>query len=178
MRRNSESPWVYLAYPNDSPASDFGPLESFVDLWRSKWPSDDTFPRWRDFEPLDFEGWWGQVSLAEIYTDPIDLKWVLWGTSITNWWGSDYTNKRISEMPNLRAVWEGYEQHYIKRIYNERLIGFVTGSLSPQKRKYTHICGVDLPLERDGQVTHILSAYMLMKPRETFKPSTDHVFRI
>lgn len=178
MMVRKKSPWAYLGYPSSMPSSDFGPMESFVELWRHKCPSDSGFPRWRDFNPLDFEGWWGKVSLAEVHRDPLDLKWVLWGTTITNWWGSDYTNKRISEMPNVEDVWNNYERPYLEKILEERLIGFVAGTLSPQERQFMHICGVDLPLERDGVITHILSAYQLVDKEALFTPDSEPLIKI
>lgn len=178
MMGNTKSPWTYLAFQNDTPSENFGKLETFVDLWRSKWPSPNCFPRWRDFEPLEFEGWWGQISLAEVSYKPVDLRWVLWGTAITDWWGSDYTNKRVSEMPNVSDVWENYERGYLEQLIDQRLIGFVSGSLAPQRRDYINICGVDLPLEKDGTVSHILSAYMLVSPNNNFTPALTPLIEI
>lgn len=178
MMGQTKSPWNYLAFQNDTPPEAFGKLTSFVELWRSKWPTSDCFPRWRDFDPLEFEGWWGQVSLAELEYDPIDLRWVLWGTAITNWWGSDYTNKRVSEISAVSGVWENFERGYLERLTAERLIGFVSGSLAPQKRGYTHICGVDLPLEKDGAISHILSAYVLEDSENKFVPALNPLFKV
>lgn len=167
-----------MGFQSTMPSVEFGPMSSFVDLWRSKCPSESSFPRWRDFDPLDFEGWWGQVSLAEIHHNPLDLKWVLWGTTITKWWGSDYTNKRISDMTNVQDVWLNYEGPYLEKLIEGRLIGFVAGTLAPQERQFLHICGVDLPLERDGVITHILSAYQLMDKDETFLPASEPFIKI
>ena len=178
MEGDTKSPWAYSAFQNDSPSETFGKLQTFVQLWHSKWPSPNCFPSWRDFEPLEFEGWWGQVSLAEVIYEPTDLRWVLWGTTITNWWGSDYTNKRVSEISDVSNVWENFERGYLERLIDDRLIGFVSGSLSPQQRGYIHICGVDLPLEKDGAISHILSAYVLADSENEFTPELSPVFQI
>jgi len=178
MMSDTKSPWSYLAFQNDSSPEEFGKLETFVQLWRSKWPRSNCFPCWRDFDPLEFEGWWGQVSLAEISYNPVDLRWVLWGTTITNWWGSDYTNKKVSEISNVSNVWENFERGYLERLIDERLIGFVSGSLSPQKRGYIKICGVDLPLEKDGNISHILSAYFMVDKATQFTPALNPLFQV
>lgn len=175
---DTKSPWAYSAFQNDSPSGSFGKLETFVQLWQSKWPSPNCFPRWRDFDPLEFEGWWGQVSLAEVSYEPVDLRWALWGTTITSWWGSDYTNKKVSEIPNVSDVWENFERGYLERLIDERLIGFVSGSLSPQQRGYINISGVDLPLEKDGTISHILSAYVLADKENQFMPELNPVFQV
>jgi hypothetical protein len=178
MTTQNTSPWVYSAYPSDTPVSDFGLLSNFVDIWRKKSPGAGKFPCWRDFELMDFEGWWGQVSLAEIQDDPFDFRWTLWGTKMTEWWGVDYTNKLIGEIPEVEDVWNNYEKPYIQRIVNERLIGHVTGTLSPQNREHQYICGVDLPLEQDGRVTHFMSAYHLCDPNLLETPSSQSIFCI
>lgn len=171
-------PWQYRLYPADLPSTDFGPLTLFVETWRAKCPSPGVFPRWRDFDLMDFEGWWGQISLAEMHYDPLDLRWALWGTMISNWWGADYTNKFISDIPAVREVWEHQERKYLERLLSDRLLGYVTGSLSPQARNFYHICGVDLPLENDGVITHVLSAYRLCDPGNIFVPPVPPVFEI
>lgn len=167
-----------MAFQNDASPDAFGKLKTFVELWRSKWTEDGHFPRWRDFDPLEFEGWWGQVSLAKVIYEPVDLHWILWGTAITDWWGSDYTNKRVSEMSNVSDVWENFERGYVERLIDERWIGFVSGALSPQKREFKHICGVDLPLEKEGDISHILSAYVLSDPNNQFRPDLPALLQI
>jgi hypothetical protein len=178
MMGETKSPWTYFAYENDAPSESFGSLATFIDLWRSKCPGPDRFPRWRQFEPLEFEGWWGQISLAEVCYDPIDLRWVLWGTAITEWWGCDYTNKRVSEISDVADVWENFERGYLERLIDQRLIGFVSGSLAPQRRGYNFINGIDLPLERDGAITHILSAYTKVNPADAFEPDLTPVHSV
>ncbi len=125
----------------------------------------------------------GQVSLAEIFYNPVDLRWALWGTTISKWWDSDYTNKKVSEISNVSDVWENFERGYLERGYLERLIverliGFVSGSLSPQQRGYINICGVDLPLEKDGIINHILSAYVMVDKESQFTPALNPAFQV
>jgi hypothetical protein len=176
MTATGQGPWTYRTFQPDTPAMAFGPFAGFLTIWRGKCPGPGVFPSWRDFELMDFEGWWGQVSLGEIQYEPFDLRWVLWGTVITNWWGVDYTNKYISQISAVQDVWENQEREYLQRLLDKRLIGHVTGSLSPQERKFYHICGVDLPLENDGVIMQVMSLYRLCEPSDMFVPSTEPVF--
>lgn len=178
MSKQATSPWIYSAFNPDTKASDFGLLGSFIDIWRRKSPTSGKFPEWRDFDLMDFEGWWGQMSLAELHDDPFDFRWALWGTKMADWWGVDYTNKYISEIPEVYEVWNTYEKPYIQRIVNDRLIGHVTGTLSPQEREHLYICGVDLPLEQDGRITHLMSACHLCEPDDITSPTAKPIFTI
>ena len=171
-------PWTYRAYPSDTKGGDFGPLAPFVEIWRRKCPGPGKFPAWNDFDLMDFDGWWGQVSLAEIHSDPFDIKWVLWGTLITDWWGTDYTGKMISDIPAVKDVWENYERDYLLRLLREHLIGYVSGTLAPQGRKNYYIYGVDLPLEKNGEITHVMSAYQLCEPEDAFLPPEAPIFKM
>ncbi len=170
------SPWIYRGFPLITPDSAFGPMAGFVSLWRSKWRGARSFPAWRDFDLMDFEGWWGQISLAEIHDEPFDLRWTLWGTAITEWWGADYTGKFISDLPAVQDVWHNYEAPFLERLIQDRAIGYVSGSLAPQGRGYRTICGVDLPLQQDGRITHILSAYTLADPNFVHVPPKPAAF--
>lgn len=154
----------------------FGPLCPIVSLWKSKWSACGAFPAWRDFDFLDFEGWWGHLSLGELQRDPFDLCWVLWGSRLVEWWGREYTNQLISKQPYLGKTWEQSERPYLQELRDKRLIGFVSGTLAPQQREYHHVHGVDLPLEQNGVVTHIFSAYKLKDGPEVFAPSAPSVF--
>lgn len=176
MVKNSGAAWVYCTYLSDTPSDAFGPMSPIVALWRSKAPASGGFPMWRDFDILDFEGWWGQLSLAELHRDPVDVRWVLWGSILVEWWGKEYTNQLISEQPYLGDTWEKVERPYLERLIDERMIGFVSGTLKPQNRDFLHIDGIDLPLEKDGVITHILSAYRLRGRDDVFVSDAPTVY--
>lgn len=178
MSTSKEAPWQWRGYPSDTDAASFAQLSTFVDLWRRKSPALGVFPTWRDFDLMDFKDWWGQVSLAEMMDDPFDVKWVLWGTKITDWWGVDYTSKRMSETALIQDVWLNYERGYFQNLMNDRLIGYVNGTLAPQNRDHIYIRGVDLPLEVDGKITHYLTAYQMCTPDDMGAPDIDPIFII
>jgi len=175
---DAAGPWMHYALPSDTPAEAFGPMAGFVSIWRAKCPAPGAFPKWSDFDLRELEGWWGQMSLAEIHRDPLDMKWVLWGTSITNWWGLDYTNKYVSEQEHIAEVWDRQERRYIQSLLERRAVGFVTGSLAPQGHDYLFIRGVDLPLEKDGAITHFLSAYQLREEEDDFTPDAAPLVQV
>ncbi|MBO6519863.1 MAG: hypothetical protein JJ900_03140 [Rhodospirillales bacterium] len=174
----NRGPWAYRAYPSETPAGDFGPLAPFVDLWRKKWPAYDRFPRWADFDLRDLQDWWGQVSLAEMHRSPTNLRWVLWGTKIAEWWGADYTGKYITDIPEVKDVWTKHERAYMDRLLDDRLIGYVSGTLAPQDRSFFYINGVDLPLEQDGTITHFVSVYRLCEQENMFTPPRAPLFLV
>jgi len=178
MSSTQSGPWQWRGYPSDTTSASFSQLAPFIDLWRSKSPQPGVFPTWRDFDLMDFEGWWGQVSLAEIMDDPFDVKWILWGTKITDWWGVDYTNKRMSETAMIQDVWLNYERGYFQKLIQDRLIGYVNGTLAPQSRDHTFIRGVDLPLEQNGRITHYLTAYQKCEAEDMNAPKPEPIFTI
>lgn len=174
----SFGPWSYSVYARDTPAEAFGPMAGFVALWQSKCPAPGVFPKWADFDITDLEGWWGRTSLGEIRRDPLDLKWVLWGTDITNWWGVDYTKQYISEHPGSAPVWAREERRYIQCLLDRRAVGFVSGSVLPRGRDQLFVRGIDLPLEKDGAITHILTAYQLRDEDDDFTPDAEALVEI
>ncbi len=178
MESDTDAPWRWRGYAADTSSQSFAQFASFLDVWRGKCPDSGVFPRWRDFDLMDFEGWWGQVSLAALLSEPFDVKWVLWGTKITEWWGIDYTNQRMSETALIQEVWQNYERDYFQRLIKHRLIGYVNGTLAPQERDHVYIRGIDLPLEDNGKITHYLTAYQMCDPDDDGVPDVTPVFTI
>ena len=165
--------WNYRIYPNDLPARRFGPFESLVDLWRSK-ICDGGLPSWRDFDFEEFEAWWGRLSLADIQSDPLDLEFVLWGTSLTDWWGIDYTKKKMSATYERREEnWEQYEGPYFRSLIEHRGIGVIGGTLVVVGREHIAVQGVDLLLTKDGRVSQVLSGYVNLESGRPEFPETE-----
>lgn len=160
-------PWQFAAFSADTPPDAFGPFEEVVGLWRSKWHDDGTFPAWRDFDFHEFEGWWGQLAMAEIRPDPFDVYVRLWGTRLTDWWGVDYTRKSLGSMAVKPEVWEAVERGYFQDLVTNRWIGTAGGTLDAYDRMVTYVQVVDLPLESDGAVRQVLTA-CVRRPDETF----------
>jgi len=178
MTEGLDQPWAFYGYPSDTASDVFGPFQSIVELWKSKQGTSGEFPEWGDFDFYDFEGWWGQISLTEVSRDPIDLFYVLWGTKLTEWWGIDYTKKFLGTASVTGNTWDQAEREYFSNIVEDRCIGFLTGSLERHARGYIYVRGIDLPLEQDGIVTHILTAFEKYDPADAFTPHLIPTFRI
>lgn len=166
--------WNYSDCPPESDPSAFGPFEKIIDLWRSKRRGDADLPRRKDFDFYDFRGWWGRVSIARIESDPFDVRFVLWGTQLTEWWGVDYTNKRMGEKSITPDVWQALESKYFKAMVEKPFIGVVSGSLDQHARPFIRVVGVDLPLSDGETVSHVLSAYVEAKQTDTIKSVMPH----
>lgn len=151
--------WTYRVYQEDLGAGMFGPFAAVVDLWREK-AGDARFPAWSDFELEDFTGWWGRISLADVHQEPFDIEFALWGTKLTEWWGVDFTRKKMSEVYENRQVnWEKFEGPYFRKLVDDGGIGIIMGDLRALHRGYISVQGIDLPLMRNGRVGQVMSVY-------------------
>lgn len=153
--------WAYGLCPIDTDASRFGPFESFVALWHSKIRRGETLPARDDFDFFDFRGWWGKIAIARFEVEPFDVRFTLWGTDLTEWWGVDYTNKRLGEQSTSPEVWQHVESKYFLAMMDDPFIGIVIGNLDQHERPYIRVIGVDLPLAgADGKVEQVLTAHL------------------
>ena len=169
-------PWTWRGYAPQTPPERFGPLAEIAQLWRSRWHDERTFPHWSDFDLMDFQGWWGQIALHEIQREPFDLCSVLWGTRLTNWWGADYTQRLMSTIEPWQRVWQEHEFPYFQALIQRRLIGFVTGSLSAYDRSFTYVRGIDLPLQKDGTISHVMTVFQAYDPDDLFIPDAPAIY--
>ncbi len=156
--------WSYNVYAVDTPAAAFGPFRDLIQLWRDK-AGDRPFPTWRDFELADFKNWWGRLSLANVHRDPVDLDFALWGSKLTDWWGIDFTKKEMDKAYKDRDEnWTAYEGPYFQALLDHGGIGVVGGDLRLLDKNYTVVQGVDLLLNKNGEVAQILSGYVNCTP--------------
>jgi len=170
--------WKYRIYPGDLPAAQFGCFESLVVLWRSK-IQNGNYPTWRDFKFEEFEQWWGRLSLADIRNDPLDLEFILWGTKLTDWWGIDFTKKKMSMSYERRQEnWEHYEGQYFRSLIDHGGIGMVGGTLIILDRDFVTVQGIDLLLMKDGKISQILSGYVNLDSAQPKLPKTDPIIDI
>lgn len=161
MNRNIKG-WTYRVFAADLDAAVFGAFAPLIELWRTK-AAGRPCPEWREFDPLDdLEDWWGRLSLARIKHDPFDIEFQLWGTTLSEWWGMDYTRKKMSDVYRNRKVnWDKYEGPYFRALIDTGGIGMINGDLRAIDRGHISVCGIDLPLLRDGVVGEVLSGYRL-----------------
>lgn len=159
--------WDYAGCPFDADPLQFGPFENIVMLWRSKIAREVDLPDRKDFDFFDFKGWWGKISIAKIESDPFDIRFVLWGTQLTNWWGVDYTNKLMGTQSITPELWQTVESAYFKAMVDEPFIGVVCGSLDQHDRPFVKVLGVDLPMKDGSGGMSVLSAYIEVTQSDT-----------
>ena len=159
--------WDYAACALMSDPSTFGPFTDIVAMWRSKFAPDGGLPKRSDFDFLEFRGWWGRISIARIEQEPFDVRFVLWGTQLTEWWGVDYTQKLMGTHSITPDVWVTIEGRYFKEMVSDPFIGIVCGSLDQHLRPYIKVLGVDLPMSDGAGGIYILTAYVEIKQTDT-----------
>lgn len=154
----------YQLFKNDTQSAHFPEFTTIIDLWRSK-SKEGEAPCWADFEFEDFTGWHGRISLGELIA-PKEVLMILWGTKLTDWWGFDYTQKRLGQWKNTTTTWEQAESNYLDLLFETGSIGAWHGNLESVGRAHCHIKCIDLPLSKDGKTTHLMSAYTQFDPDE------------
>lgn len=151
--------WFYKGYALDSPSRAFGEMDTFVSTWQKKMGERAGIPLRTDFDFFDFQKYWGRVSIADFCHDPFDVRFRLWGTTLTEWWGMDYTNRYISQEKDAAETWERAEKPYFKQIAAGNCIGAFSGSLEVFNRDHIRVKGVELPLIRDGKIAQVITVY-------------------
>ncbi len=150
--------WEYGRCPLSSYPTDFGPFADLVALWQSK-RQGDALPSRADFDFPDFKGWWGRIAIVKFEQAPFNVKFTLWGTQLTEWWGTDYTNKYLGENAKSPEAWLSIEGRYFQEMVSAPFIGLVKGQLDQHDRSHRRVVGVDLPLAIDGKVTQCILAH-------------------
>jgi hypothetical protein len=156
----NETHWDYWTCPLRAPAASFGGWEGVVELWSGRIPTGQRLPPRSSFDILDLRGWWGQVAIARIEHNPLDVRFTLWGTRLTDWWGVDYTNKRIGEISKNPEAWLETEGRYFAAMANEPFIGIAAGPLDQHGRSYKKVMSIDLPMGTEDALTHVLAVHM------------------
>jgi len=141
----------WAIHPLDTPPPAFGSFERVVAQWHEK-RREAIVPRWIDYAITDFAGWYGQFCLCRLISDPRDVKYELFGTTVAEWVGRDLTGKTLR---NTRlALHEDYLRLYIEhydRVATQPGIGHRQISLSFIDRAHIRGEALDLPI---GKATH------------------------
>jgi len=155
--------WTYEAFDRNTSPIDFGPFESLVALWRSKWMG-DALPAWRDFEFEDFVDWYGWLIVEDIIPDGTgDVRFRLWGTRVTDLFQRDLTGKCMSEVGN--NVFDPEEFEWVNKIADEGIILRGAGTFAWEGRNHKAALSLELPLADNGKtVTHILCGIREIMP--------------
>jgi hypothetical protein len=148
--------WTYEVFDRDAAPEQFGVFESLVALWRSK-RVDRGMPSWTAFDFYDFKGWHGSIAVQEIITEPFDLRCRLWGSQLTEVFGSDNTGKLYSEYG------QGYTENdfaFLTELCRSGSIGMSHGALDWLQKGHKSAAFIDLPLSDDGSAVHnLLTAF-------------------
>lgn len=147
--------WTYEVFDRGTPAARLGMFEPLVRLWQAK-RGDRDMPSWADFDFYDFKGWHGAIAVQEVIAEPFDMRCRLWGSKLTEIFGSDNTGKLYSE------IGAGYTENdiaYLRKLCDSRSIGMSHGQLDWLQKGHKSAAFIDLPLSNDGsKVDHLLTA--------------------
>ena len=121
------------------------------------------------FPVEDFASWMGRIFIAKIETNPFDLRFTLWGTTLTEWWGVDYTGKTLGRQSIKPDTWI-VERRYFQAMSRTPFIGLAGGCLSQHRRDHIKVLGLDLPLsnEQGTGLGRVLSAHLQVELDEDF----------
>lgn len=157
----TDDEWKYYRYGLNEPVSDFPHFGSLWELWQSK-RTNNKLPAWRDFDLLDFKGWYGFLIVYDVLHDPFDLKYRLFGTEMVTLYKTEYTGKTIRE--NNFTIEDEVDIDHFEGLFSERKIGASAGPLYWDNRHWRHLSFLDLPLSTDGDtITHFLTAMYEIK---------------
>lgn len=162
----SELKWTFGMCPLDTDAETFGPFADLVALWQSRVGPERRVPARTDVDFYDFKRWLGRVFIARVQRDPFDLEFSLWGTKLIEWWGVDYTNKRLGEHSKHPHLWKLLEIRYFEAMDRDPFIGLSSGFLGQHGRPDIRILGLDLPFSDGEGLSHVISAHIRIDPKD------------
>ena len=155
--------WRYGHCALDASPEAFGPFEDLVSLWQSK-RRGRSFPARADFDVTEFKPWLGRIAIANLETDPFNVRFVLWGTQLAEWWGADYTNKSLGDLAKNPELFKEVEGQYFLDMKTDPFIGMIEGQLERHYERYRKLMGVDLPLGSDGTVEQVMLVHEEIDP--------------
>lgn len=147
--------WRYGHCSLEADPEDFGPFRDLVKLWQSK-RGDRLFPARSDFKVTDFRPWLGRIAIANLESDPFNVRFVLWGTELAIWWGADYTKKSLGDLAKRPELFKEVEGKYFFDMKSDPFIGLAEGQLEQHYNRYRKLMSVDLPLGSNGTVEQVL----------------------
>lgn len=163
------SGWTYGLCPLETPAERFGPFAGLVRIWQERRPDGGGLPARTAFKVEDFAAWMGRIFIAKLEADPFDLRFTLWGTTLTQWWGVDYTGKTLGEQSLNPESW-ATERRYFQTMSRTPSIGLAGGYLTQHGRDHVKVVGLDLPLSAGTHpgLSQVLSAHLRIELTEDF----------
>lgn len=168
LEQNEKYDWRYRQCPVDSRPEDFGPFSDLITLWQSK-RQGRLLPERSDFSVFDFKPWLGRIAITKFESDPFNVRFVLWGTELTTWWGADYTNKSLGELASQPDLIKEAEGKYFLDMQKDPFIGLVEGELEQQYKRHRKLIGVDLPLGAGENTEQVILVHTEIGPDETLE---------
>lgn len=159
----AETGWRYAKCNRDAAPERFGPFADVVRLWQERAP-EGGLPSRKNFDVFDFKAWLGRIFIARIEREPFNLRFTLWGTQLTDWWGVDYTNKTLGSASSDPQVLQATELAYFQEMDRDPFIGLACGPLDQHGRAFIKVLGLDLPLVDSGRLSQVLSVHMEIDP--------------
>ena len=149
--------WKYEIFERDIEPEILPGFEDLVRLWRKK-RGDRPAPAWSDFDFHDFAGWHGRIVVADIFYDPFDFRYRLFGEEVAERHQVDYSGKLCTELEN-----SGFDPvddlDFYEMTGRKLLISRVSGMLSRLDRPHVSTTFVEFPLSDTGEMaTHSLAA--------------------
>jgi hypothetical protein len=143
--------WKYEIFERDVEPELLPGFEDLVRLWREK-RGDRPMPAWDDFDFHDFVGWHGRIAMVEIFYEPFDYLYLLFGEKMTEQFMFDYTGKLGSEL--LDSGQETAEDmEFYEMACRKMLIARVSGQLNWLRRPHANATFVEFPLSDNGETT-------------------------
>ncbi len=153
-----ESDWEYEVFSPDEPAENFGIFSEFISIWQNK-RSANSIPLKSDFDFYDFVGFHGNIYIVEVINrDPVDMKFRLFGSHLTEMYGVDNTGLSLSR---IEDDYDEYDIHFLTSLAERNCIGRSSGPIYWMNREYRKIHLVDVPMSKDGTRVDYLLGYLL-----------------
>ena len=99
--------WTYEYFDLDEDVSTFIGAESFVELWNTK-RGNRRVPRWSDYDWDDLFSWWGSLVVSDVFWEPYDYRYRLYGTNVVNKIG-------ICSVPLSRHSYKGWRASSMRK---------------------------------------------------------------
>jgi len=160
--------WEYHLTPVSAAQAVPDYFRSFLELWESK-RDGDAWPAWSDFDLMDFQGWWGWVSVFDEVPDDdhaFDVR--LWGSKVAKAAHFELSAKRLH---GSETTPDGVALHvtnsdilFMRNVLDQGRIGYCHGPIHLEVHVLGHYSMVALPLSanRDG-IASVLTAARLEK---------------
>ena len=149
--------WKYEAFERDIEPEMLPGFEELVRLWQNK-RGDRPAPAWSDFDFYDFVGWHGRIAVSDVFYEPFDYRYRLFGVEIATRGGVDNTGKLGSELV-ICGDENAEDMEFYEMTSRKLQITRISGQLYWLSRPHVSATFVEFPLSDTGEMaTHHLMA--------------------